>query len=166
MLLAIFGSSLASETPSPVEFRLLAPSSNVCTTQQKLELEAILTNKGDDELVINAEDFDSHILITRYENGVAVKFQSIIKDRDTPVWKHLGSHQSIIIPFSESLNADELLMHRFDRKPGLYEIQMRYSVYAKGSNEEDFVFLGHALSNRALFLLSPCKKEPSKGEER
>jgi len=158
MSLILSGASLLAEKPGPIVFRLLVPYANVCAAQPSLALEAILTNEGKDELVISADNLDRHVDLTKYEHGVASKSQHMIKEVGEHSWRHIGPHQSIIVSFSESLRGDELLMHRFDEMPGLYEIQTLYSAYVKRADGK-IEFLGDVLSNRAFFLLSSCKKE-------
>jgi hypothetical protein len=158
MSLILSGASLLAEKPGPVVFRLVVASANVCAAQPSLELEAILTNEGKDQLVINADSLDVHVDLTKYENGAASKSLHMIKEVGTHSWRHIGPHQSIIVSFSESLLGDESLMHRFDEIHGLYEIQTLYSAYVKRADGK-IEFLGDVLSNRVFFLLYSCKKE-------
>jgi hypothetical protein len=156
--LILSGTSLLAEKPGPIIFRLLVPSANVCAAQPSLELEAVLTNEGKDELVINVDSLDVHVDLTKYENGTASKSQHMIKEAGAHSWRHVGPHQSIIVPFSESLRSDELLMHRFDEIPGLYEIQTLHAEYVRRADGK-IDFLGRILSNKVFFLLSSCTKE-------
>jgi hypothetical protein len=157
-VIAFVVSPLCAQKANPISFRLLATSANVCVGKPTLELEAVLTNQGDEELIINADGLDHHVDLARYDNGAEVDSQHLLKEMGAYSWQHIGPHQSIIVSFAESLSTDGLLMHKFDSKPGLYEIRTRYSVYAERA-DASVDYLGNVLSNGVFFLLSSCKKE-------
>jgi hypothetical protein len=126
----------------------------VCSGRQTIDLEAVLTNSSDEAVELSQNGVVHDISFERYENAKSTGNTGWLLDYPPGKWITIGPHQSVVIPFTEPIT-DKVF-----GAAGLFSVQIEFGVLLKNP-EQYSLFPGSAPSNKALFLISDCKADPT-----
>jgi hypothetical protein len=151
-LLTALALPLGASEKGSITVRLLVPSPLVCSGQQTIDLEAVLTNSSEEAVKLSQDGVAHSISFERYEKAKSTGSTGWLLDIQPGHWITIAPHQSVVVPFTEPIT-DKLF-----GMAGLISVQIELGILLK--NPEQYSrFPGSAPSNKALFLLSDCKSD-------
>jgi len=141
---------LGASEKGKITVRLLVPSPIVCTGQQILNLEAVLTNSSEEAVELSQDGVVHSISFERYEKAKSTGSTGWLLDIQPGHWITIAPHQSVVVPFTEPIT-DKLF-----GTAGLFSVRIEFAVLLKNSAQYS-IFPGSIPSSDSLFLLSDCR---------
>jgi hypothetical protein len=146
----------------PITVRLLVPNPRVCIGQRTLKLEAVLTNNTQRTVEMSSDGVSHIVYIAKFQGGKIIREQNVLADIIPANWVRIASHQSVIVPFTQSIGPDDLFFGSLLKETGTFEIMVDVGIMNKNPNENGR-FPNSNRSNNAMFMISDCSDEPTSG---
>jgi hypothetical protein len=134
---------------------LISPEPNGCIGQASFPLEAIVTNTSNMGVEISTDGVGGGVVLSKYESNRLLEERSLIREIEPKSWVYVAPHQSIIIPFRESLNAKDPNLGKLLASHGLFSLQIQFAMFTRHA-DKGAQFSGSIRSNKTMFLLSDC----------
>jgi hypothetical protein len=143
--------SLGAADPAPIAVRLLVPIPRVCAGQKTLDLEAVLTNNSPKTIEISSDGVSYIFAVTKIKDGKSIDERNFLREITPVNWVRIAPHQSVIIPFTESISSDAPFVGPLFTEPGTFAIFIDFAIIQKNSNGKTRL-PNSARSNTAMFM--------------
>jgi hypothetical protein len=148
VLLVLFQSPSRAELPPGIEVRLVSPNPSVCLGSSAVDLEALITNNSGGVAEITPDGIRYGLELKKTDKSGKEDEHHIVRDIEPDNWEILKPHQTVIVPFKESISGT------FFADAGIYQIQIRYGAYERTAKGVQFT---RAIkSNVVIFEMKTC----------
>lgn len=142
------------EHHSPIEVRLIAPNPNVCINQGHVDLEAVLTNSGDQEVEISPEGVAHIFAAQKFEGDKETGASGGLRHIEYRKWLRISPHQTAFVPFFAQAGDQFGLSNLLDSS-GTIELHIGFQVSPR-DNSKSGSLGGTVYSNSVLLRVRKC----------
>jgi len=151
-----------------VAFKIIPISTETCTSNLSLDLEAVFVNENDSAVEISPAGLGGGEWIFKYNNGKAQSLMRSVDDLNVEQiragkWIRIAPHSMAIFPFTQILSEGDSGFVKALNNQGLYAIAIEYAMFER-IDSDHIEFRGIVESNRVLFLIGECSNVSSHAE--
>ena len=148
VIVGVSGQTL-KKTEGTLSVRIVLPQIETCVGAERVSIEAVLTNSGDNPVVVSPDGLMYGVNYSK-NDGQGANLRHESRELEPARWISIGAHQSVILPFTEPTSDS------FFKEAGFYKIQIRFGVFQqKGTN---FRMIEALPSNSLFWKLTTCRQ--------
>ena len=155
MWMTLLPMSLGAADPAPIAVRLLVSIPRVCARQKTIDLEAVLTTNSSKIVEMSSDGVSYIVDVTKIKDGKSIDERNFLREITPTNWVRIASHQSVIIPFTESISSDAPFVGPLFTEPGTFAMFIDFAIIQKNSSR-DSRLPNSVRSNTAMFMTSDC----------